>query len=367
MLRVLSRMLREEKGQALPIALAMLALGSLIVTPLLNLTETSLRSGINEEDRMYEHYAANAGISDGLRNIVTDAPQLPAAGDNWSYSINSTNDRTVDVIIGTIDDSNWKVTSTATSDNGRSTELNCWVEEKSCLPNAITTTSITINNAAVVNGNVQWDSELGTWTNRGTINGQIIDKAVAWPTTEEVEGFYLEQVEGAPTHEGDLTLVLGPETLTNPYSLGPIYINGSLGISIGPAAVRLDGTVYVNGSVSINRDVNLYMNNNTIFSEGNFAISPNANIYESGCIVCIPILSFDANTDPDSRVLFSSVAGEANIGYAGKTIYGAAYSPDRVSVARDSTLTYMECPPEVSIPPLPGRSFKIVRWESRRY
>ena len=62
----LRKLLREQSGQALPIALAMLAIGSLIVVPLLNLTEATLTSGRNDETRMYEHYAANAGVMDGV-------------------------------------------------------------------------------------------------------------------------------------------------------------------------------------------------------------------------------------------------------------------------------------------------------------
>jgi len=91
MKNTLNKLLWNEKGQALPIALAMLAIGSLVITPLLNLTETALRSGISEEGRMYEHYAANAGTSDGLLKIVTDNPNIPPVGENWSYSIADTN------------------------------------------------------------------------------------------------------------------------------------------------------------------------------------------------------------------------------------------------------------------------------------
>jgi len=364
MKNTLNKLLWNEKGQALPIALAMLAIGSLVITPLLNLTETALRSGISEEGRMYEHYAANAGTSDGLLKIVTDNPNIPPVGENWSYSIADTNGRTVEVIISTIDQSNMKITSTATSNNGESTEINCYVEKMTYLPNAITSTHVVINKDGVVNGNVQYDSSLGTITNGGTINGEIIDAPVSWPTTEEVDAFYLDQVDGAPTIEGNLTLNLGSETLLDPYSLGPIFINGNLSITRGPAAVRLDGTVYVNGTVSINRDVNVYMNNNTIFSKSSLWISGDAKVYESGCIVSIPQITFYPDVDPDGCAIIWSVGSQIDVGSAGKTVYGAAYSPTQITIANSSILTYKEFPPEMSIPPLPGKSFKIVGWES---
>jgi len=343
----------------------MLAIGSLTVVPLLNLTETALRSGIREESRMYEHYAANAGIMDGIREIITDNPQLPAVGDNWTYSIPDTNNRSVDVIISTIDSNNWKITSTAISGNGGSTKLECYIEKKSYLPNAITSTSVYIENQAIVNGNVQWDSVSGTFENYGgVINGEIIDSAITWPTIEEVTAFYLEEVQDAPVFEGNLTLNLGSETIGNPYSLGPIYINGNLVINNGPSEVRLDGPVYVTGSVSINRAVNVYMNNNTIFSQNSFWISAAAKVYEYGCIVSIPAFAFSPDMDPDNCVILWSVNSKVTLGAAGETVYGAAYSPQQVYVDRRTTLTYMEFPPDISIPPLPGSTFRIVGWES---
>ncbi|MFC1961690.1 hypothetical protein ACFLWN_01385 [Chloroflexota bacterium] len=366
--KLIGRILREQSGQALPLALAMLAIGSLIVVPLLNLTATALRAGTREERQMYEHYAANAGIMDCIRKIIIDDPHIPPHGEGWSYdySIPDTNNRSVDVIISTIDQNNWKITSTAISGNGGSTELECYIEKKSYLPNAVTSTSVIVNNDGTVNGNVQWNSVKGTLTNPGIINGEIIDSAVEWPTIEEVEAFYLDQVDGAPIYEGNLTLSLGPETLADPYSLGPIYINGNLVIGNGPSAVRLDGLVYVNGSVSINREVNAYMNNNTIFSQSTFWASPNAKVYEYGCIVSIPIITFYPDMDRDSCVILWTVDDQntLDVGSAGKTIYGAAYSPYMVTVARASTLTYTEFPPDMSIPPLPGGTFRIVGWES---
>ncbi|MFC1961873.1 hypothetical protein ACFLWN_02365 [Chloroflexota bacterium] len=346
----------------------MLAIGSLVAVPLLNLTETALRSVMCEERQMYEHYAANAGIMDGIREIITDNPNIPPHGENWthSYSIPDTNNRSVGVTISTIDQNNWKITSTATSGDGNSTELDCYLEKKSYLPNAVTSTSVIIGNGAIVNGNVQWNSVKGTFTEVGIINGEIIDSAVEWPTIEEVEAFYLDLVDGAPVHEGDLILNLEPETLADPYSLGPIYINGNLSITRGPAAVRLDGPVYVTGSVSINREVNAYMNNNTIFSQSTFWASPNAKVYEYGCIVSIPIITFYPDMDRDSCVILWTVDDQntLDVGSAGKTIYGAAYSPYQVNVARDSTLTYTEFPPDGSVPPLPGGTLRIVGWES---
>ncbi|MFC1869846.1 hypothetical protein ACFLYE_01075 [Chloroflexota bacterium] len=364
MKKLLGILISEQKGQALAMALCMLALGSLIIYPLLTLTHTSVKAGQSEESRMYEHYAANAGIMDGVLKLITDNPTIPPHGENWShsYSIPNTNNRSVNVIISTIDQSNWKITSTATSSIGHGTELNCYVEESNYLPNAINTNSVTIGRDAVVNGNVQRNPD-GFFSNRGTINGRIIEKPIEWPTIEEVTTLYLDEIAGAPTHEGDLTLDLGPETIADPYSLGPIYINGDLNIAYGDSAVRLDGLVYVNGSVEIESLVHVYMNDNTIFSQEALWISSDAIMHEYGCIVTASNLYFEPAYDPNACTILWSVEDVVGVGSTGAEIYGAAYSPISVTVARNSTLTYVEHPPGLSIPPLPEK-FRISSWES---
>ena len=364
MKKVLGSLLREEKGQALPIALILLALGSLIIYPLVSLTHTSLASGRLEESRMYENYAANAGISDGLRQLIIDSPSLPAVGNNWIYTIPDTNDRQVTVTVNHIDATTWRIDGTATSGDGYSTIINCFVEEQRYLSNAINTTSVTVSQDAVVNGNVQWDSS-GLFKNFGTINGDIIDRAIEWPTIEEVDALYLAQIQDAPVHEGNLTLMLGPETLADPYSLGPIYINGDLHIEwTSGAAVRLDGLVYVDGSVDIESGNIVYMNNNTIFCQADFWMSETATTHEYGSIVSRPSLSFDSICDPNAYLTLWSVEDVVEVGAQGTVLYGSAYSPLDISIKRGATINYMEPPPGLALPPLPGKTFNITAWQS---
>ena len=366
----LSIVLQEQKGQALPIALAMMAIGSLILYPLLSLTNTSLKAGQREESRMYEHYAANAGIMDGIREIITDNPQLPAAGDNWTYSIPNTNNRIVNVTISTIDQNNWEITSTATSSNGENTELYCWVK-RSIPAKAITSESITIRKDATINGDVQWDSNLGNLNNKGIINGEIIDAPIAWPAIEDVSAYYLDQVNGEPTHEGELTLVLGSETLADPYSLGPIYINGNLSIQANPeGAVRLDGTVYVDGCVDIDPNVSIYLNNNTLYSNqmGGVELASGSSVYEYGCIVSRHAIYFSPICDADAYIIAWSLgqpvilltSGELN----GAMFSGELSTPGEVEAQYGTVLTWAQPPPELLLPPFLNTGFRIVGWES---
>ena len=360
MKKILSILLREEKGQALPIALVMLALGSLILYPVLSLTSTSLKSGQREESRMYEHYAANAGIMDGIREIITDNPQLPAAGDNWTYSIPDTNNRSVNVIISTISQSNWKINSIATSSNGHSTELDCYAKLMSIPPNAISSGKVTIDNEVIINGNVQWENP--PFKNNGTVNGDIINKALRWPAIADVSAFYLEQVEGAPTYEGHLNLNLGPETLADPYSLGPMYINGNLNIYSSPqGAVRLDGNLYVQGQVFLDPNTTIHMNNLTIFSNSTFVMNqPSAVVSGYGCIVTKLGIVLYPSFDPGSYIVAWSVQGPINLRTPSE-LNGVALAYSSAWVGSGTTITWSEPPPGLSLPPF---GLKIVGWES---
>jgi cytoskeletal protein CcmA (bactofilin family) len=360
----LNKLWRDEKGQALPIALAMLAIGSLVITPLLNLTMTSIRAGVSDESRMYEHYAANAGIGDGILNIITGDPQLPAVGENWTYSIPDTNDRGVDVIITRIDSKSWKITSTAISGNGTGTKLDCYAESASIPSNAISGGQVTIESGSVINGNVQWETK--PFKNNGTINGEIINAALTWPDVEYISAYYLERVEGAPAHEGELNLNLGPETVADPYSLGPIYINGNLVInSVSEGAVRLDGDVYVNGAVIISGNTHVYANYFTIFANSSFAInSTSVSVGEYGCFVAKHTIAFYSSFEPGSYIVAWSIQNLVNFYSTAVEFNGSVLGYDSVFIGSDNTINWSVPPPGLSVPPFGSFGLKIVGWES---
>ena len=370
MKKVLGSLLREEKGQALPIALILLALGSLIIYPLVSLTHTSLASGRLEESRMYENYAANAGISDGLRQLIIDSPSLPAVGNNWSYSIPDTNDRPVTVTVNHIDTTTWRIDGTTASGDGHSTKINAYVDEYSVLPNAITSTSVTINGGAIVNGDVQYSSDNGSLVNNGTINGQIIDEAPVWPAIDDVRAFYLDQVQGAPTHEGDLIIIVDADTNSDPYSLGPIYINGDLKIQGDPeGTVRLDGIIYVEKNVEIGDQVRVLLNDNTVFTgDGSITFLQGSQIREHGCIISGKDIDISAGCTGGTNLTLWALTAGVNLNTTGE-FWGSVNSGElntlgNVVVQDGSTFTWNATPPDVLLPPLADKAFKITGWES---
>ncbi|MFC1942240.1 hypothetical protein ACFLWU_03370 [Chloroflexota bacterium] len=366
----LDLLIREQGGQALPLALAMLAVGSLTVVPLLNLTETALRSGMREERQMYEHYAANAGVMDGIREIITDNPNIPPHGENWTYnySISDTNNRSVDVILSTIDQTNWKISSTTTSGSGDSTELECWVEKPSLPPNALTSNNIWMKSSSTVNGDIQYDSDNGSLTMDGTLNGNIKDEAINWPTLTEVQNYYLEELDGEPTHEGNLILNLASTTLDEPYSLGPIHITGYLLINAVPqgGAVRLDGTVYVDGYIFVGRDVVLDLNNNTIFANiTKLEIVADTTIIGDGNIIAAPWISMGSSQAEDANLIIWSINNYVALP-AGGNLFGTALAPTQITLEPGTAMTWQRPSSSCPIPPFDFSSsqFRIIGWES---
>ena len=87
-----------ESGLALPMVLAMLALGSLVIVPTLNYVTTSLKAGEVIEEKVEGLYAADAGIEDALWRIKNDKP----ASFPYSYELTDVNGMSVSVVINQI-------------------------------------------------------------------------------------------------------------------------------------------------------------------------------------------------------------------------------------------------------------------------
>lgn len=91
----LSSATRGEVGQALPLVLAMLALGSLLIAPVLNLVSTSLNTGERIEKKIKGLYAAEAGVEEALWRLRYNKPtSFP-----YSYELSDINGMSVSVVI----------------------------------------------------------------------------------------------------------------------------------------------------------------------------------------------------------------------------------------------------------------------------
>jgi len=94
-----TKAIKGEAGLVLPLVLAMMALGSLVMVPLLNHAATTVNTGKLFEEKTKGIYAAGAGVEDALWKIKNDTPaSLP-----YSYQLVDINGMTVDVVIDEIE------------------------------------------------------------------------------------------------------------------------------------------------------------------------------------------------------------------------------------------------------------------------
>ena len=71
--------IRDEKGKVLVLALVLLVLGALILTPLLGLMNTGLHAGRTYENKTAELYAADAGLEAAIHWLMNGRP------DSWGW------------------------------------------------------------------------------------------------------------------------------------------------------------------------------------------------------------------------------------------------------------------------------------------
>lgn len=90
MTSLLRRLIRSERGQALPIVLALLVLGGLVIVPSLDYATVNLKSSLSIDNNINGVYAADAGVEEALwslGNDLTPPTQLPETINQMDVSI----------------------------------------------------------------------------------------------------------------------------------------------------------------------------------------------------------------------------------------------------------------------------------------
>jgi len=133
--------MRDERGQALLMALVLMLLGGLIVTPLLSHMATGLKTGKEVyEKRMNELYAADAGVEDAIWQLKYGGLTVPPGG-TVNLTQSSINGKTVNVAIEDKGQLVYKITSIASSNSSSNTTLEVYIKEfdfSGLLNNAVT-------------------------------------------------------------------------------------------------------------------------------------------------------------------------------------------------------------------------------------
>ena len=81
--------MKDEKGQALPLALGALALGALLVTPFLGSVSVHSIASRTYNSSMLQQYSSDAGVEDAIWSLTNGilADPMTAPGDTASYSL----------------------------------------------------------------------------------------------------------------------------------------------------------------------------------------------------------------------------------------------------------------------------------------
>ena len=199
-MKLIKRIMQHEAGVVLPLALIILLFGGLMIIPLLMLMDTSLNANRMVDDNTLELYGADAGVEYALWSVQYDtALTLPAEGDDpLSLAFPETiNGRTVSVTISNEGADGYKVTSTATSNDGNSTTVESYFAPSLdfgwLFDSAISSPGdVTIMPGSDVTGDVTCGGDLD---NHGDIDGdELTELGGAWPTATDMIYFYMQQV-----------------------------------------------------------------------------------------------------------------------------------------------------------------------------
>jgi len=188
------KIIKEQKGQALPIVLILLVIGGLLIVPTLNYASTSLKGHEVVESNTLEFYSADSGIEDALHWLIygkdTGGPwswdEATGSGVRVAYEIN--NNRSVGVTVDRLDamgDNYYKITSTATGPDGSTTVLSTvwaitWFEGDTTFDNQNPPPSgdVHVEGDVSFSGNIDFTGDLTcsgsvTTMNNATITGKI--------------------------------------------------------------------------------------------------------------------------------------------------------------------------------------------------
>ena len=346
LLKTMKRKLKDEAGQALPMALIMLVLGGLLVVPTLSFMTTNLNANRTVNTKTSAIYAADAGIADALWKLGNGVEPFPSGISSYDLA-ETLNGMTVTVDKMALEGDLYTLRSTARLDDQVKAVIIAQAVSGSdfsyLLHNAITSsadlniqgTTTVIYGPVTCGGQVTGDRE--------AIEGTITEGAdVKLPTEAQLTALYLPQVDSVdetpyyyPDHGySSLTYNVSGGTLDNPVIIPAMYRKGNLEIT-GSGYAQLAGTIFLarndDGSGGNFRfedtDVTLALNGQTIYATGNSGCpgcdctptcpGVDAVYFKSGCTLqgpgCIIALG-NINFQPNQGVGIPLLGADADTG-----------------------------------------------------
>jgi Tfp pilus assembly protein PilX len=327
--------IKNEQGAALILALILLALGSLLLVPLLSFIGFSTKTtSVVYNAKANELYGADAGVRQAMWQIQQNPVWLPTPGNTSSaQNVGTINGKTVSYTITGLNESlygckAYRIVSQAIdSISGKSTTI---TSDMTVLnfsvytQNAITGKgNIDTKSSDRISGDIQAPSIDGK-TN-GTLDSNYFtgnisyDPVMGWPVTyvenNPAARYYESQVkEYTPTTNHVITL---SSSGNNPpvYAKDPVDPDARFEIN---GTGSLGGTFFVRGDLDSPNCNQITLNGNTIFVTGYIKFYPGTVIVGPGAIIALGNVDFQPNQDmnepdPGSKFLYiMSVSGTVN-------------------------------------------------------
>jgi hypothetical protein len=379
----------DQKGATLILVLMLLALGSIMIVPLLSFMASGFKTTDQVYDRKaYELYAADAGVRDAMWNLKYNPFAIPQASSDPSFAPSSSiilNNNNVNYSISFIKkytDSNgglfrtYEVDSIATGPDAKNTLISSYMVQPFGVNNMVFNDAIASGagmdfkkDCGVVDGPIAYKS--GPKPNDGYVfydpNGDGIDETLPAADPNLTFPSDVQNQLFANGHKGlaQKGKMQGADYTFSGASLGPLYVNGNLAID-SDVPITLNGDVYVTGSIHFTKELVL-SGHGTIIAEGDID-------FEKGSTL--------DSSDPDSAVIFMSLNGSFylkkeqgvynGLFYApngtislkkGQQIQGSLIAGDGFSTDKELSIKYVAFPQERILPGYIGLTPQIQTWD----
>ena len=362
----LCRAVKDEKGQAMLLALILLLISGLMAAPLLAHMGSGLLTGQVYETRTAELYAADAGVEDAVWKIQTQVPEVKFTQcyQSTNYTITNVNGKSVAVNItsmrfvnnATLD---YRVVSTATG-NCSGTRIEAYVVGASKYPdfsgilNYVLTTPAdfycpnppTPCPCTKLNDLVSPDC--------GAPNGPNSTYTNPWPTTGNLSPFYWQDVKNALPYYTSNLLDAKDYAATG---VGPLYWNrtGDLNVvntGANGLELKLNGTLYIRDSTraifSPSTDMVLDLNGKTIFVASNITgqnalyIGGKCSVKGPGVIIAVGDIYFapQAQIGGEENPIFILSASGKTLLQPGGDFYGAVAGGVEIDLKSNNQVYY---------------------------
>jgi predicted acyltransferase (DUF342 family) len=279
--------MNSEKGQALPLAMLALAIGTLVIAPFLGHASSSLTGSHVYEQGIDELYSCDSGIEYAIWSLQSGTLEV-TEGETEILPEFTINSKTVDVSVENLGSDIYLVTATATSEDGHSTTIESYISyggggwSSDGDIDEATEGDVYVDGDVNVGGNVEVDGSVyATGDVTLSNNAEVTGDVVAGDDLELSNNAY---IGGDVSAGGDLTLnnnseIGSIEVGGNVCAGGNIYLENNAVIY---GSVDTTGNIDMNGNAIIKGDVFIGNSIATIIIDNNARIE--GNVYITGSI-----------------------------------------------------------------------------------